>query len=154
MPDVAGQIARIRYECPMSAHGIVIALLVSGVALAAEQPSPSPKRPTLLDRAREHGGINAGGEGCGWVHGPPTLESLLKDADIVVHGTVVEVVGRLSEDGQQVWTDYTVQPITVVLDRTQELVLTRSSDAPVFTSRGGTIIVEGLTISETAATFG
>jgi hypothetical protein len=61
----------------------------------------------------------------------------------------VEVVGRLSEDGQQVWTDYTVQPITVVLDRTQEVVLTRSSDAPVFTSRGGTIIVEGLTISET-----
>jgi hypothetical protein len=134
----------------MSAYKIVIALvMISGIALAAEQPSSSPTRPTLVDRAREHGGINAAGEGCGWFGGPPTLESLLKDADVVVHGIVVEVAGRLSEDGQHVWTDYAVQPINIVLDRTKDSVVTRSSDAPVFTSRGGTIIVEGLTISET-----
>jgi len=134
----------------VAAHAFVIALvLVCGVALEAEEPSPPPQRPTLVERAREHGGLNIGGDACGWVNGPPTLESLLADMDVVVHGTVVAVVGRLSEDQQEVWTDYTVQPIEVVADRTNESKVAQSSEPPILTSFGGTVVIEGLTISQT-----
>lgn len=46
------------------------------------------------------------GIACGWQDGPATLERLVATADVVVHGTIVEVIGVLLADQQDVWTHY------------------------------------------------
>jgi len=131
----------------MALHTFVILAMILGATLQAEAQSSSGRGPTLVESARQHGGISRNEMGCGWVNGPPTLETLLKKADVVVHGTVVSVVGKLSQDQHEVWTDYTVQPITVVHDGTPDSHVVGSSNPPVFTTRGGTVYVEGLKIS-------
>jgi hypothetical protein len=144
----------IHYEPRMSARTFVILVVVAGAALRADAQSLDVKKQTLVDLAREHGSITRSSSGCGWVNGPPTLESLLKKADVVVHGTVVSAVGKLSDDQHEVWTDYAVQPITIVYDGTADLRVVGSSDPPVFTTLGGTVFVEGLRIAHTVDSNG
>jgi hypothetical protein len=136
----------------MSARISVILLVIAGGAVVeAGQQSREARRPTLVEQAREHGGIERVGMACGWQDGPPTLERLVATADVVVHGTIVEVIGILSADQQDVWTHYTVNPMTVVRDRTPRRRVIGSSRLPIFRSRGGTVFVEGLkiTVAET-----
>jgi hypothetical protein len=129
---------------------VILAAVVSLVAVDADAQSHSAKRPTLVDLAREHGSVERHSMGCGWLDGPPTLERLVTNADVIVHGTVVAVSGKLSADQHEVLTDYTVQPITIVLDRTGDRRVIGSSQPPVFTARGGTVLIDGLRIHEQA----
>jgi hypothetical protein len=84
----------------MPALEIVVTLL-----LAAGQHPPL-KHPTLLDQARERGGIERHSIGCGWA-GRPALERLLRGPDVVIHGTILRAEGQLSDDEQEVWTRFT-----------------------------------------------
>jgi hypothetical protein len=131
----------------MSPVSLVIVVLTLSSALALHDQQPPPKAPTLIELAREYGGIEIASLACGYVGQPPTFERVVRDAEVVVHGTVVAADVRLSADAHEVWTDYRVQPIQVVHERTPSLVST-SSEPPKFTARGGTLIFEGLTITE------
>jgi hypothetical protein len=138
----------------MSPFSLVISLLELSAALGFGVQQPAPHQPTLIDLAREHGGIESTGMGYGWLHGPPTLESVLKDADVVVHGTVISAVSRLSSDEHDIWTDYTVQPLNVVYGGTAGSTVARSSEPPVFSAHGGVVFVEGLRIAQTISSNG
>jgi hypothetical protein len=117
----------------------VVALLFANAAQTASQ------EPTLLDLARQHGGVVVWSHADGFSDGPPSAAKLLQQADVIVHGTVVEAEGRLSQDQRRVLTDYRVQPLRVLRDR-QKVVLD-SSHPVLFTAFGGTVIVEGLKIT-------
>jgi hypothetical protein len=131
----------------MSPLSLVIVVLTLSSALALDDQQPPPKAPTLIELAREHGGIEIASLACGYVGQPPTFEGVVRDAEIVIYGTVVGADAHLSADGREVWTDYRVQPIQVVHERTPSLLST-SLEPPTFTARGGTLIFEGLTITE------
>jgi hypothetical protein len=113
--------------------------LSSGPGTGDEQAAPNP--PTLIDLAREHGGV----EGFSIACGPrPSFEKVVADAAVIVHGTVVAAEGRLSADEREVWTDYHVQPIQIIREGTPAPL-----SLPItFTARGGTVMVEGLTITQ------
>jgi hypothetical protein len=135
----------------MSARIFVILLvIVGGTVVKADEQYRATRKPTLVERARQHGGIESSSIACGFRDGPPTLERLVRTAEVIVHGTVVEATGRLTDDQQDVRTDYTVQPTTVVHDQTSDQRVLGSSQPPYFTTRGGTVMVEGLKISITA----
>jgi hypothetical protein len=123
----------------MSPFSLVIGL----VAVLAIDQQPTSRRPTLIEWARQHPGMEWVRFACGYVGEPPTFESVVGGANVIVHGTVVAADGRLTADAQEVWTDYHVQPIELIREGTPPL---RSSPI-VFTGLGGTVIVEGLTIT-------
>ena len=52
------------------------------------------------------------------------------------------------------WTRYTVLPIEVLRDRTPESKVTGWAEPPTFLSRGGTVIVEGMTITHLVSLTG
>jgi hypothetical protein len=99
--------------------------------------------PTLLELAREQGGIHRMTMGCG----PAVrLEDIVSKAQLIVYGTVVAVESRLSGDGRHVLTDHRVQPFIVLYDGlTRERV---DQEARVFTAQGGSLVIEGFSVSE------
>jgi len=112
--------------------------LGAGVGIGGEQAAPNP--PTLIDLARAYGGV----EGFSIACGPrPSFEKVIGDAAVIVHGAVVAAQGRLSADEREVWTDYQFQPIQIIREGTSAPL----SLPILFTARGGSVVVEGLTIT-------
>jgi len=124
----------------MLAAIFVILLLAVGATAHAQQ---HPPQPTLLELAREHGGIDRIGTACGPA---ARLEDIVSHVQLIIYGTVVAVDARLSDDGQHILTDHQVQPIMIVYDGRQSAG--RVEQTPVFTSVGGSMIVEGLQIAD------
>ena len=124
----------------MSPFSLVISLLGFSAVLGSGVQQPTPHQPTLIDLAREHGGLEGFSIACG-----PRLsfEKVIADAAVIVHGTVVAAEGRLSADEREVWTDYQVQPIQIIREGTSSPL----SLPILFTARGGSVVVEGLTIT-------
>jgi len=126
----------------MSPFSLVISVLGLSAALGIGAQQPTTHQPTLIDLAREHGGIEGGSIACG---GPRlSFEKVVADAAVIVHGTVISAEGRLSADEREVWTDYQVQPIQIIRESTSAPL----SLPILFTARGGSVVVEGLTITQ------
>jgi uncharacterized Zn-binding protein involved in type VI secretion len=113
--------------------------LSAGLGLDDEQAAPNP--PTLIELARKYGGVEGFSIACG---AQPSFEQVVSDAAVIVHGTVVAAEGRLSADEREVWTDYWVQPIEILRERTPSPL----SLPILFIARGGSVVIEGLTISQ------
>ncbi len=122
------------------------AILVIALALTfapdGTTASAQTRGPNLLERARAHGDIERVGRACGYVGGPPTLNAFIQNADVIFHGTVVAADGRLSDNLDEVWTDYRVEPFEVL--RQHPLA---ESVVPPFSVRGGVVLVEGRKIT-------
>jgi hypothetical protein len=129
----------ISYDNRMSPLSLVIVLSLSA-ALEIGGEQAAPQRPTLIDLASEHGGIEMISLACG---PRPSFETVVSDGTVIVHGTVVTAEGHLSADQQEVWTDYQVQPIQIIREPTSSSL----SPPILFTTRGGSVVIEGLTIT-------
>src|SRR5262245_21870162 len=122
----------------MLARIFVIPLLALVATADAQQSEP-----TLLELARLHNGTIRTSDACGPI---ARLADIVSRANLIVYGTVVAVEPRLSSDGRRVLTDYSVQPFTRVYD---DVSRGKSREQMVvFTAGGGTIVVEGLRISD------
>lgn len=76
---------------------------------------------------------------------PTSLRDLLQMTDLVVRGIVRESVAYLSEDGRDIWTDYSIQPTNVVFPPEPAGSL-RPGALPlalIVAKRGGRLILEG-----------
>jgi hypothetical protein len=109
-----------------------------GLGIGDEQAAPNP--PTLIELARKYGGVEGFTIACGV---RPSFQQVVSDAAVIVHGTVVAAEGRLSADEREVWTDYQVQPIEILRERTPSPL----SLPILFIARGGSVVVEGLKIT-------
>jgi len=130
----------LRYRKGMLAAIFVIPLLAVAATAHAQQ---HPPQPTLLELAREQGGIDRIGTACGPA---ARLEDLVSHAQLIIYGTVVAADARFSNDGQHILTEHQVQPIIVPYDGRQSAG--KLEQTPVFTSVGGSMIVEGLQITD------
>lgn len=125
----------------MRTISFVVALALT-VTLDCTTAGAQTRGPNLLERARTHGDIDLVGRACGFVGGPPTLNGLIQNADVIFHGTVAAADGRLSDDLDGVWTDYSVEPFEVLRQHTLA-----ESGVPPLTVRGGVVLVEGRKIT-------
>jgi len=117
----------------------VVSLILAGTE-GDQQRRPEP---TLLELAREHGGIDSATMGCG----PSVpLDDIVRKADVIVYGTVIGVEARLSGDQRQVLTDYHIHTFTML--RMNSSMKQEPQQTPVFTARGGSVVVDGLNISQ------
>jgi hypothetical protein len=124
----------------MRAAIFVIQLLAFSAAALAQQ---HPAEPTLLELAREHGGIDRIGTACGPA---ARLEDIVGHTQLIIYGTVVAADARFSDDRQHILTEHQVQPIMILYDGRQSAG--KLEQTPVFTSVGGSMIVEGLQITD------
>jgi hypothetical protein len=131
----------ISYYNRMFLLTLVIGVLSLSAGLGIGDEQAAPNAPTLIDLARKYGGVEGVTIACG---AQPSFEDVVGDAAVIVHGTVVAAEGRLSADEREVWTDYQVQPIQIIRERTSSPL----SLPTLFTARGGTVVVEGLAITQ------
>ena len=76
---------------------------------------------------------------------PPSFDTLVRDADLVVHGRANPVRTYLSPDQQTVYTDYEIAPMSVILHRGDPPTVAKPGVMPiVVTMWGGKIVVNGV----------
>lgn len=81
-----------------------------------------------------------------------SLSTVISEADLVVHARVEGIVTALSKDELQVQTLVTFVPVRVFKDKikSREAASPRMTAPMVFVEAGGTVHVDGLTITQTS----
>jgi hypothetical protein len=68
---------------------------------------------------------------------PTSVERLLPQADLVVYGTVATSTARLSSDQKDLYTDYVIQPLRVVSQRSVMAVSQPGQTSQIVVTRWG-----------------
>lgn len=126
------------------------ALLLSGVLLlAAATPAPGQSQgDTLVEQARAHNGVRR------VIHPEYPLYYSLPErfvqSDLVIRGRVVDEAARLSDDDRTIWTDYTIEILTVFKPAKGGPAV---HSTVVARTEGGNLVVEGQPISVVNESF-
>lgn len=108
---------------------------------------------SLIDSARLSGGSSSLViDVCGPIQ---SLADVMSQSDLVVHGRVVDVKVRLSDDEAQVNTEYVITPIQAFKDRRPATVATPGAVSKIVVRRaGGTLLTgDGLRLSTSVNIF-
>jgi hypothetical protein len=79
---------------------------------------------------------------------PPALDRLLSETELIVRGTLGEPRAVLSDDEYDVLTEYPLHRPTILAYSTTQNLRTASPPITV-TQRGGTIVINGVTFTQT-----
>jgi hypothetical protein len=80
---------------------------------------------------------------------PEPLDTLIKTADLILYGVVSRNVTYLSEDERDLFTDSTIMPIRVVVQRNVSTSARPGLPAPVVVKRwGGQAVINGIQVSQ------
>jgi hypothetical protein len=80
---------------------------------------------------------------------PPSFENIVAKADLILHGRVVPTKTYLSDDQMHLYTDYSVTPIKVILQRTGLSVAVPGASTEIILKQfGGTIMINGVQVSD------
>ena len=115
------------------------------IGLASVRLIAQSDRPTLLEMAVEHGGVDMMIQGCGPLG---SFADVVKRADLIVEGIVQSRASYLTDGGRDIFTDYDVAIRRALFQRDM-----LSSSRPgvvvplIFKSPGGQVVVDGLKLS-------
>jgi len=78
---------------------------------------------------------------------PPSFDTLVREADLVVHGRANPVRTYLSPDQREVYTDYEITPMAVIRHRGNPPTVSKPGSIPILvTVWGGKIVVNGIDV--------
>jgi hypothetical protein len=79
---------------------------------------------------------------------PVALDDIVATADLIVHGTVAPISTYLSDDQKEMYTDYQVTPLRVILQRGVATSPVPGVSQPVIVKRwGGHSVIDGVDVS-------
>jgi hypothetical protein len=120
---------------------LVVICALSAIATAQADQLTLPQmarrsapRPVYIERGRELV--------------PVALEEIVATADLIVHGTVAPVSAYLSDDEKELYTDYAVTPLRVILQRGAVTSQAPELPRPIIVKHwGGHTVIEGVDVS-------
>jgi hypothetical protein len=80
---------------------------------------------------------------------PESLESMLAQADLVVRGVITMTNTYMSADQRDLFTDYTVKPTRIMLQRNTPKVRQLGQEFPIVVKRwGGSTTINGVSVTQ------